>query len=242
MAWLAKQQEIAVACGDGTLRFYRGADRKQVAIIQLGDDADNERLDGRNGNLVVGYGSGALAVIDASAHRVIRTLDLPAHPEAFTLVGSRVFVNMPNAHAIALADVDATRLMRTVKIGPLADNYPMASDLTGSRIAVAYRSPGTLSVMDASSVATTYSVRVCGDADDLYFHLRAIVVVGGEGAIDFVQDAGQHGSVRVATQRGARTGFLDSRQGRLFVAVPARLICLTIGLWRGQIRIKFQVP
>jgi DNA-binding beta-propeller fold protein YncE len=220
--WLPKQEEIAVACGDGSLSFYRGADRRQVARIDLGEDADNLRLDPRNGNLVVGYGSGALAVVDPAAHRIVREVKLGAHPEGFAFVGSRVFVNVPDAHEIAVADLDQARVIRTFATGTLFGNFPMAVDSSGTRIAVAYRFPGTVSVMDAATGATLYSAPSCGDADDLYFTARRLVVVCGKGAVELIDQTGDHGSVRVATSRGARTGLLVPDQHALFVAVPAQ--------------------
>jgi DNA-binding beta-propeller fold protein YncE len=220
VAWLPQQQEIAVASSDGLVTFYRGADRQPVGIVRLGDDADNVRVDSRNGNLVVGYGSGALAVIDSATHQVIRQMRLPAHPEAFELFGAKVFVNVPDAHEIAVGDLDqgqtATALSARLRFG----NSPMASD--GSHVAVAYRIPGTLSVMDAQSGAVVYSTSICDDADDVYFHAGSVIVVCGEGAVELVEQATSHSTVRVATQQGARTGLLDSEHNRLFVAVPAR--------------------
>ena len=71
---------IAVASGgDGTVRLYGGEDFKPRGMIRLGDDADNVRLDPRTGNLVVGYGSGALAVIDPVKAQKIRDIALPGH-------------------------------------------------------------------------------------------------------------------------------------------------------------------
>lgn len=221
VAWLPRQSEIVVASGDGSLRFYRGADRKEVARIDLDNDADNVRFDSRNGDLVVGYGSGALAVINPVTHRIIRQLKLPAHPEAFTILGSRVFVNVPDAHAIVVGDLDQAQVVAKLSTGALSGNYPMASDTGGTRIAIAYRFPSKLSVIDAQAGVTSFSASICADADDLYFHPPWIVVVCGGGAIELIDEAAGHRSLQVATQRGARTGLLLPDRNRLFVAVPA---------------------
>ena len=219
VAWLPAQDEIAVACGDGTVRFYRSSDRQEVARISLGDDADNVRVDPRNGNLIVGYGSGGLAVIDPSTHHVVRQLKLPRHPEAFEILGSRVFVNVPDAHAIVLADLDQARVLRTIGTGTRFGNFPMASEPTGTRIAVAFRMPGSLELFDASSGAALFSTSACGDADDLYFRSGQVVLVCGSGAVELIDLTGAHRSLTVPTERGARTGLLAGDQ--LFVAVPA---------------------
>lgn len=219
VAWLAKQKEIAVAADSGQVTFYREGDRHQVAALQLGDDADDVRVDTRNGNLVVAYGSGGLAVIDPATHRVIRKMIVPAHPEGFELIDRRAFVNVPNAHKIVIGDLDQGRVTASLGTGHLFGNFPMASD--GSRIAVGFRIPGALSVMDARSEATIFTTAICGDADDLYFRSGHIIVVCGSGAVELVNEADGHGVIRVATAHGARTGLLDQPGGRLFVAVPA---------------------
>src|SRR5262249_10789032 len=50
--------------GDGSVRQFRGPDYVSTGQIDLGDDADNIRLDAPASHIVVGYGSGGLAVID----------------------------------------------------------------------------------------------------------------------------------------------------------------------------------
>jgi len=220
VAWLPAQDEIAVASGDGSVRFYRQSDRQEVARISLGDDADNVRIDPRNQNLVVGYGSGGLAVIEPKTHRLVRQLHLPGHPEAFAILGSRVFVNVPDAHEIVICDLDQGRIIKSLATGVHFGNYPMAEDIRGSRIGVAFRVPSVLSVIDAKSGATRNSATICGDADDLFFRDQSVVIVCGEGVVEIVDDAG-HRSVRVATRKGARTGLIDFDRNRLFVAVPA---------------------
>src|SRR6516165_12213233 len=50
--------------GDGSVRVLRGDDLAPIARIELGSDADNVRVDGQRNRVLVGYGKGALAVID----------------------------------------------------------------------------------------------------------------------------------------------------------------------------------
>jgi DNA-binding beta-propeller fold protein YncE len=220
VAWLPSRREIAVASGDGLVTFYRGTDRQQLAVLSLGADADNVRVDRRNGRLVVGYGSGGLAVIDPATHHVVGRVALPAHPEAFELLGAKVFVNVPDAHKIVVADLDRERIISTRSTGLLFGNFPMAADAAGSRVAVAYRTPATLSVLDAHSGATISTAPICGDADDLYFRARQLIIVCGSGAVELIDDATH--DFRVGTQPGARTGVVDPISGHLLVAVPSR--------------------
>jgi hypothetical protein len=67
--------------GDGSVQLFQGPDLVAAGRIDLGDDADNIRVD-QNGNKVfVGYGGGALAIIDPSRRAKVADIALPAHPD-----------------------------------------------------------------------------------------------------------------------------------------------------------------
>jgi hypothetical protein len=56
----------------------------------------------------VGYGDGALAVLDSNGSSVA-DISLSGHPESFQIEesGNRIFVNVPSDHSIVLADKQA---------------------------------------------------------------------------------------------------------------------------------------
>lgn len=54
IAVLPDEQQFIVACGDGTVHFNATSDRHEIAQLSLGDDADNVRVDLRNGHDMVG--------------------------------------------------------------------------------------------------------------------------------------------------------------------------------------------
>jgi DNA-binding beta-propeller fold protein YncE len=138
---------IAVACGgDGTVRLYDGQDFKPRGVIKLGDDADNVRLDPRSGNLVVGYGSGALAIIDPVKAQKLRDIALPGHPESFRLDGATVYINVPDAGRIVVADLDSGKVTSGWTPDHMSSNFPMI--LEGRRVAVVFRSPARLVLYD----------------------------------------------------------------------------------------------
>jgi YVTN family beta-propeller protein len=64
--------------GDGSLRLYHGPDYAGNGRIDLGSDADNVRVDQAHQQIVVGYGSGALAIIDAAARSKVAEIPLRA--------------------------------------------------------------------------------------------------------------------------------------------------------------------
>src|SRR6476620_5214428 len=67
--------------GDGAVRLFRGAALEPAGVIDLKSDADNIRVDTEKKQVLVGYGSGAIAVIDPSSNAKIADIPLPAHPE-----------------------------------------------------------------------------------------------------------------------------------------------------------------
>src|SRR5882762_5326688 len=60
IAYLPQGDLIVIANGgDGAVRFYSGADFSPRGVVSLGGDADNVRVDPRNGHVIVGYGNGS---------------------------------------------------------------------------------------------------------------------------------------------------------------------------------------
>ena len=221
VAYLASE-EIVVASGDGSVRFYAGDDRHEVARVDLGDDADNVRVDARNGHVIVGYGNGGLAVIDPATHHVVARMDLPGHPEGFRLLGSRVLVNVPDRGSILAGNIDEGRILYTWSTGAHRLNFPLSVDPSGRGFAIAYRLPAALAQIDVATGRVLTIRPTCGDADDLFIDDRRIYVVCGAGHVDVVPAGIGAGSFRVATARGARTGLFSPELHTLFVAAPAR--------------------
>lgn len=224
----AKADLLIVACGgDGMVQFFSGANFAPVGVLGLGDDADNLRIDPRNGHVVVGYGSGALAVIDPVAMRTLKEIKLPAHPESFRLSGSRVFINVPDAGRIVVADLDTAKITDVWKPVRLSSNFPMILDDHGN-VGVVFRGETTLALLDPRSGAVTASAATCGDADDLFFDpaREYFYVSCGSGAVDVI-GRGQTGLKllsRIRTAPGARTSLFVPELDQLFVAERAGLL------------------
>lgn len=229
LAYLPGLDELAVASsGDGSVRFYHAGDLKPDGVIEVGGDADNMRVDA-SGRVVVGYGSGALAVIDPASHRVVASLTLPAHPESFRLKGHMVFVNLPGAQRIVVGDLTSGAITATW-LAAHGFNFPMALDAQGLKLAVVYRLPARLQLIDTATGATTLDRATCGDADDVFFDeiRHRIYVTCGGGAVDVIDQAHPERSQRVNSRAGARTGLYVPELDRLFVAAPGADAALLI--------------
>jgi hypothetical protein len=219
---------VAVAsAGDGSLRLYQASDFAPVGRIDLGEDADNVRLDRKTGHLLVGYGSGALAVVDLGQRQKLGEIVLPAHPEGFQLAadGSRAFVNLPDAKRIAVADLAANRQTDSWKVANLNGNFPMAIDEAGRLLASVFRNPARLVLIDASAGKVAEQLETCGDADDVFFDSKRsrIYVSCGAGKLDVFerQATGTSRIAQIDTGSGARTSLFVAELDRLFVAVRA---------------------
>jgi hypothetical protein len=212
--------------GDGSVRLFRGADYAESGSIDLGEDADNIRVDAASNRVFVGYGSGGLAEIDPATNGKVLDLPLPAHPEGFQLARSvrRIFVNLPKARMIAVIDRFAGKQVASWPV----DNesfFPMALDEQSGRILVAFRNParlGVFSMQDGSNIAT---FDACGDSDDLFVDAKRhrIYQSCGDGHLDVFEVDGDayRRSAHIQTIAGGRTALFVPEIDRLFVAARA---------------------
>lgn len=228
LGYVAGTNTLYVAnAGDGSVRLYRGEDFAALGRIDLGEDADNVRVDDGHGRVWVGYGDGALAALDAQSNRKIMDIPLKAHPESFRLntTGAKIYANVPEAGQIAILDTSAGKQVGSIETHGARSNFPMALDPEKERILSVFRNPPRLiafSMSDGRSVATS---DVCSDADDVFLDAkrRRVYVSCGAGAIDILGDQNDHYQRigHVATVGGARTSLYLPELDRLYVAARA---------------------
>lgn len=224
--YLAAFDRLYVANGgDGTLTVLDGTTFAPVAAIKLENDADNIRYDDATKQLYVGYGTGALAVIDVEKNTVVGTIPLTSHPESFQIetAGTHIFVNVPRSHAVTVADRTTRKAIGSWSLGLTAANFPLALDETHHRAFVACRAPARLLVFDTISGKKVAQLDLHGDCDDVFYDAKRgqLYASCGEGFIDvFTQTDADHYTLKeaVKTPPRARTCLLDGAQ--LYLAVP----------------------
>jgi DNA-binding beta-propeller fold protein YncE len=213
--------------GDGSVRLFQGPDFAAAGRIDLGDDADNIRIDSWRNRIVVGYGKGALAAIDPASRRKVADIPLKGHPESFQFdeTGSRIFANVPDARQIAVIDVDSGKQVSTLDTAGASSNFPMAVDAEEHRLLVAFRSPAKLMVFATRTGKLGGSFDICRDADDVFVdpQRRRLYVSCGEGVIDVLARTsnGYERVARIPTVAGARTSLFAPGNNRLYVGVRA---------------------
>jgi DNA-binding beta-propeller fold protein YncE len=212
---------------DGSVQLFDGSDYKATGRIELGSDADNIRIDTAAHRVFIGYGSGALAVIDPSTRNKVGDIALKAHPESFQIDPrtSQIFVNVPDARGIAVVDHVSQKQTGKWPIANRGANFPMALDSVRRRVLVIFRSPAELGVFSMADGKLIANAETCGDADDLFVDSkRARVYVScGAGFLDVLEakDATYRRIARIPTASGARTSLFVPEMDRLLIAVRA---------------------
>jgi YVTN family beta-propeller protein len=213
--------------GDGSVRAFEGPDYAAKERIELGSDADNIRMDLAANRVFVGYGSGALAIIDPSTRKKIGEIPLKAHPEAFQIDpnSAQIFVNVPEARAIAVVDRVTQQQTGTWPLSGRGANFPMALDSVRRQVLVIFRAPAELGVFAMTDGKLITSIETCGDADDVFMdakRARAYVSCGA-GFVDVFEAKGEvyRRIARIPTVSGARTALFVPELDRLLVAARA---------------------
>jgi hypothetical protein len=166
-------------------------------------------------------------MIDPHTRKLIANIPLKAHPESFQLGGNgqRAYVNLPNAHRIAVVDLPTLRQTGSWQTEDYTANFPMTLDNARQRLWVVFRDPPKLVAFDTKTGARIVTLDSCSDADDLYVDTKRerIYVSCGAGVIDVWGTRGASSTklASISTVGGARTSLFVPELDRLYLAVRA---------------------
>ena len=228
VAFVPSMDTLYVAnAGDGSVRLFLGPEYAPMGRLDLGDDADNIRVDNAANRLVVGYGSGGLAVIDTANFKKVTDIPLGTHPEGFQLDpgSNQIFVNLPKARAVAVVDRQSGKQTASWPMRIGTGNFPMALNHDAGHVLAAFRNPAKLGVFSMKDGALIASPDICGDVDDVFVDAKRhrIYVSCGQGFLDVLDSQGSAYKriARIPTVPGARTSLFVPELDRLFLAVRA---------------------
>ena len=216
---------LVANAGDGSVHVFNADDLSSVGRLEYKSDADNLRFDAATQTAWVGYGDGALGAFDPATVTRKAEISLRGHPEGFQLSPSMplAFVNIPDAHEIAVVDRSTNRQVGSWTQKDARGNFPMAVTNDGRTVIAVFRSPSRLVVFDVATGGVRANVATCGDADDVFVDekRRRLYVACGAGAIDVFDsnDELPKPIARIATAPGARTSLFDAKTDRLYLAV-----------------------
>ena len=230
VAYVPELDRIFVANDQGGIcKIYDGKSFQAVGELNFKDDADNVRYDGATKKIYVGFGSGGIAVVNATDGKQVGSIKLSAHPEAFQLEknGSRIFVNIPNSRNVAVIDRDKGEVIAKWGTDLAFGNFPMALDEANHRLFVGCRLPSRLVVLNTDSGDVVAKIDISGDSDDVFYDSKRhrIYAICGAGKIDIIEQTDPNtykALTKVDTANGTRTGLFVPERDTLFVAVPHR--------------------
>ena len=230
IACIPEANRVLVANDKGGIcNIYDAKSFQPVAQLSLKDDADNVRYDIATKQIYVGFGTGGIAVIDATNGKKVGSIKVSAHPEAFELEtnGRRIFVNVPNSRHVAVIDRDKGEVIARWQTDLAFGNFPMALDEENRRLFVGCRLPSELVVLDTDSGNVVAKSDISGDPDEVFYDSKhhRIYTICGAGKIDVLDQTDPNTyvvSTRIDTADGARTGLFVPERNTLFVAIPHR--------------------
>ncbi len=227
VAYVPEVSRIFVSNGaDGSVSIFDSRSLRLAGSITFRDDADNLRYDARGKYLYVGYGKGALGIVDVRSGEIVGDIRLAGHPEAFQLEnkGPRIFVNIPSARHVAVVDREKRSV---IAVWPLKDsgNFPMALDEKRHRLFIGCRHPASILICDTESGREVSKVDIGSDVDDIFYDdaNRQIYASCGEGFVDIIRqtDADHYVvAARMKTAGGARTSRFEPGPMLFYLAVP----------------------
>ncbi len=225
--WAAGDKLYIANGQNGKLTVLDGHSFLELKTYDFNSDADNVRFDAKSKEVYVGYGDGALGVVNADLGARVGQTMLDAHPESFQIEtsGARIFVNVPNAGNVTVVDRRTRTVVAKWAVRTAKSNFPMALDEANHRLFIGCRKPAKLIVLDTSSGKEVASVDIVGDTDDLFYDAsrKRIYISGGAGAITVLeQKDGDHYQeiAKITTAPRARTSLFIPELKRFCVAVP----------------------
>ena len=229
--YLAEWDKLFVAnSANGHVNVYDGAKFALIDSIDFGEDSDpdNLRYDAAAKKIYIGYGDGAIGVIDPATDKRLPTVyKLEAHPEGFQLEtkGPRIFVNVADSKNIQVIDRGNGKIVTWPLPKGHSANFPMVLDEADRRVFVGTRKPSRLTVFDMDSGKVVASLPTAADMDDMFYDSgrKRVYVAGGEGFLSVVQqvDADHYTDMgKFATALGTRTGAWYEKRDRLYIAAP----------------------
>lgn len=230
VAYIPESDRILVANDNGGVcKIYDGKSFQEIGELNFKDDADNVRYHDATKKVYVGFGNGGIGIIDATQGKMIGSISLSAHPEAFELEknGKRIFVNVPNARHVAVIDRNQGKVVATWKTDLAFGNFPMALDETNHRLFVGCRIPSRLVVLNTESSEVVTKINISADPDEIFYDGKRhrIYAICGSGKIDIIEQTNPNtykALTKIDTADGARTGLFVPERDNLFVAVPHR--------------------
>jgi DNA-binding beta-propeller fold protein YncE len=196
---------------------------KPVAEIPTGKKPDAAILDPQTGLVLVMNGkSGDVTVIDPKAAKAVGTIEIGGALEFAVADGAgRAYVNIEDKSELAIIDIAARKVIGRVALTGCEDPSGLARD-PASGVLLSVCANGVAMAVDPAKAVVIATLPIGKRPDAAIFdaarHLF-LVPCGGDGTLTLISSQGAVLAAvgSVPTERGARTGALDPKTGRIYL-------------------------
>ena len=221
--------------GDDTARILSAADGHVLASIPVAKDADGVQYDPKSGLVVVISADGeTLTLIDAKAMKAVGTVVVGEKLEFGAPDGrGRFFVNEEEKNAVAVVDLAARKVVATWPLTACVRPTGLAY-VSGNRVVVDC-GDGGINILDSANGHVLAAFKVGGFPDAvLYDAQRELAFVpsalSGEMSVIALSGTGNNTIIdTIPTQRGARTGAVDPKTGRVYLPTAEYIMPVPAG-------------
>jgi len=214
---------VTTNSGDATARIISAADGRLIASLPTAADPDGAGYDPSTGFVLVMDGEGQeVTLVDPVGERVAGSIPMNGKLE-FPAVDAkgRLFVNVEDKNEIAVVDIGARKVTRHYPLTGCQAPTGLAY-VAGERL-IAACSDGAVKILSARDGAEIASLATGRGPDAVIYDAgRALAYVpsGAQGELAVIALTGPANNTLIATvptQKGARTGAVDSTSGRLYL-------------------------
>lgn len=207
-----------------TARFLDAQTGAVLATVPVGQKPDAAILDTATGLAVVMNGkSGDLTLIDPKTRAVVGSVMIGGALEFGAGDGSgRVFVNVEDKGEMAVVDLRARAVVGRIALTGCDEPSGLAY-AASARMMIAACANKVAAVVDPSTMKLVKTLTIGARPDAAFYDARRKLVfipAGGDGVLEVIGVADPRRIEVVAhvpTQKGARTGAVDERTGRIYL-------------------------
>ncbi|CAN5305468.1 hypothetical protein BH11PSE2_BH11PSE2_08370 [soil metagenome] len=221
--------------GANTVTIVKAADGSVLATIPTGANPDAAIYDPKSGlAFAMAHGGGGVTFIDPKTQKAVGEVMIGGDLEFAAVDGrERLYVNVENKNQIAVIDIKSRTVVGRFELAgcdaPTGLAYVAKSDL------LVVACSGLADILHAADGTVAAALKIGPGADAVILDVGrslAFIPSGGDGtlAVINVADAKAVKLVQtVTTQRGARTGTVDPKTGRLYLPTAKYAAAATPG-------------
>ena len=238
---LPGSKEVVETDGEtGLTRFIDAGSGAVIAEVATGAKPDAAFIDPVTGLVaVMNAGDGTVALVDPKQHKLTGKIEVGGGLEFGAADGKGgAFVNIEDRNVIAVLDLKARRVTRTIALTGCDGPTGLALVAGGKRLISACANNVAV-VVDPNAGKVTETFAIGGDPDAVLVDETrglAFIPCGGSGtlvAIDVKDARHVHLAGTITTQVGAKTGAIDPRDSRIYLPT-ATLAAPEPGAKRGK--------